>query len=281
MKKSLTLIAAALSAAAYCAVPLEWRNLDAASHFGGRMASAGYLRGKVVMVDCRDYGEKSCVEPARRLQAAWNTFKMKPFVLIGSHRGKADAEKIRRIADRLALSYPIYRGASYPPAEKEDAQNGWVYVVDATGRVLYRGVDDRRACGVVASALMAMRSPQSVKQWRYYLDFDIDVLPGRALNRLEEFRKAYPQESSVYDDAWRRLSSDGEVRKMAKLERLARQAKDYDFNDSSARRLSAEKIERAVEGFSDLKQSSNPMIVQEAKNCIAELMWSAAVLKKD
>ena len=30
---------------------------------------------------------------------------------------------------------------------------------------------------------MAMRSPQSVKQWRYYLDFDIDVLPGRALNR--------------------------------------------------------------------------------------------------
>lgn len=282
MKRCLTLlIATVCSAACFGAKPLEWINLDAEHHFAGRMTSSGYLRGKVVMVDCRDYGVRSCIEPARRMQSTWNTFKMKPFVLIGSHRGEAGGEKIKRIAERLGITYPLYKDAAFPPAESGEAVNGRIYVVEPTGKVLYRGVDDRRACGVVASVLMSMRSPQTAKQWKHYLDFYVDVLPGQALLALREFRKDFPEEAKAYDEAWERLSRDKDVVKLAKLVKLAHQAKDYDFSDREARRLSPEKIEFAIEKFSDLKESSDPAVVQEAKNYLAELVWTSANLKQE
>jgi hypothetical protein len=56
-------------------------------------------------------------------------------------------------------------------------------------------------------------------------------------------------------------------------------AKDYDLKDPNAKKLSAEKIELAIEKASDLKKSENPLVAQEAKNCIADLTWTLAVLK--
>ena len=56
-------------------------------------------------------------------------------------------------------------------------------------------------------------------------------------------------------------------------------AKDYDLKDPNAKKLSAEKIELAIEKASDLKKSENPLVAQEAKNCIAELTWTAATLR--
>ena len=132
---------------------------------------------------------------------------------------------------------------------------------------------------MIASALMAMRSPQTPKQWKHYIDFDVDVLPGRAYLEIEEFRKAFPKESSVYDDVWERFNADDEIKRLAKLERLARMAKDYDFKDANAKRLSAEKVEKAIELSADLKKSGNPLVAQEAKNCIADLTWTLAVLR--
>ena len=71
----MTFGAAALwSAAAFAARPVAWENLDEAHHLAGRMASSGYLRGKVVYVDCRDYGDKSGVEAMQRMEEAWHTF---------------------------------------------------------------------------------------------------------------------------------------------------------------------------------------------------------------
>ena len=286
MKRTLTLGAAALcAAAAFAARPLEWQNLDAAHHLAGRMASSGYLRGKVIYVDCRDYGDEASAESIRRMEEAWQTFKMKPFVMIGSHRGAAGAEKIKQVAKTLGLTYPIYADAGVartPEQEEADTQKvGFVYVVECTGRIVYRGKDDRRAFGVVASALMAMSSPLTPKQWKHYLDFYVDVLPGRAVIELEEYRRKFPKESQAYDAVWRKFNDDPEVMRVTKLERLTRQAKDYDFKDSSARRLSAEKVNQAIASFSDLKTSKNPAVAQEAKNCIAELTWTAAMLKDE
>ena len=280
---SILCAAALLSAAASAARPVEWKNIDAAHRCAGRQASSGYLRGKVVYVDCRDYGRDVDEEAVRRMQETWDTFKMKPFVMLGSHRGAADAAEVGRLASRLGLTYPIYADAGIARAAEDEAsvreQAGLVFVVDCTGRVLFRGRDDRRAFGVIASALMAMASPQTPKQWQRYIDFDIDVLPGRALNEIEEFRKAFPAEARAYDAVWARLGGDREVVRLAKLERLTLQAKDYDFRDASARRLNAEKVDQAIALFSDLKKSGNPAVAQEAKNCIAELTWTAARLK--
>ena len=275
--------AAMLAPAADAAVPVGWENVDPAHHLAGRMASSGYLRGKVVCVDCRDYGDKGGVESMRGMEEIWQSFKMKPFVLIGSHRGEAGAEKIKRIAEGLKLTYPIYRDADIVRTqEQRDAdpeRTGYLYVVGSTGKVFYRGKDERRVQGVIASALMAMRSPQTPKQWKHYIDFDVDVLPGRAYLEIEEFRKAFPKESSAYDDVWERFNADDEIKRLAKLERLARMAKDYDFKDANAKRLSAEKVEKAIELSADLKKSGNPLVAQEAKNCIADLTWTLAVLR--
>ena len=271
------------AAAAFAALPVAWENLDEAHHLAGRMASSGYLRGKVVYVDCRDYGDESGVDAMQRMEEAWRTFKMKPFVMIGSHHGSAGPEKIKRIAEELGLTYPIYRDAGIvrtkEQVEADPERIGFVYVVESTGRVVYRGKDDRRAFGVVASAVMAMRSPQTPKQWKHYIDFDIDVLPGRAVLEIEEFRKAFPAEAKEYDAVWRRFEADEDIMRVAKLESLTQQAKDYDFKDSSARRLSADKVKLAIDAFSDLKKSRNAVVAQEAKNCIAELTWTSARLK--
>ena len=271
------------SAAAFAARPVAWENLDEAHHLAGRMASSGYLRGKVVCVDCRDYGDESGVDAMRRMEEAWRTFKMKPFVMIGSHRGAAGPEKIKRIAGDLGLTYPIYRGAGIMRTKEQEGagpeRTGFVYVVESTGRVVYCGKDDRRAFGVVASAVMAMKSPQTPKQWKHFIDFDVDVLPGRAVLEIEDYRKAFPAEAKEYDEVWRRFEADEDVMRVAKLERLTLQAKDYDFKDSSAPRLSAEKVQFAIDAFSDLKKSRNEAVAQEAKNCIAELTWASARLK--
>ena len=277
------IFAAMLSSFAVAATPVEWENIDPAHHLAGRMASSGYLRGKVVCVDCRDYGDKSGVESMRSMEEIWQSFKMKPFVLIGSHRGEAGAEKIKRIAEGLKLTYPIYKDADIVRTqEQKDAdpeRTGYIYVIGSTGKFFYRGKDERRVQGVIASALMSMRSPQTPKQWKYYIDFDVDVLPGRAYLEIEEFRKAFPKEAAAYDDVWERFNADEEIKRLAKLERLARMAKDYDFRDVNAKRLSVEKVEKAIELSADLKKSQNPLVAQEAKNCIADLTWTAATLK--
>lgn len=268
------------AAAVHAASPVAWDNLGREHHLAGRMTSSGYMRGKVVLIDRRDYGSKSCVDAARRMEDTWRAFKVKPFVLLGSHSGPAGAEKIARVAKGLSLSYPIYANAWLSRGGGEaSAADGTVCVVDCTGKVLYMGRDDRQAVAVAASALSAMRVPQTPAQWRRYIDFDIDVLPGRALNEIAEFRKAFPAEAREYDAAWKRLSSDEDVRRVAKLEALTRQAKDYDFRDKSAPRLDPDKVKLAAAAFADLKESRSEAVAQEAKNCIAELKWALAELK--
>ena len=263
--------------------PVDWENIDPAHHLAGRMASAGYLRGKVVLLDYREYGDKSGVDAMRRLEDVWQTFKMKPFVLIGSHRGTADAAKIKRIAEGLKLTYPIYKEADIVRTEeqkKTDPEHiGFMYIIGGTGRILYCGTDDRRASGVIASALISMRSPTTVKQWEHYIDHDIKVLPGKAYVEIEEFRKTHPKEAAAYDEVWAKFNEDSDIRRVAKLERIAQQAKDYDFKDANAKRLNLEKVEKAIELSADLKKSENPFVAQEAKNCIADLTWTAAMLK--
>ena len=89
-----------------------WRNVDEANHLGGRMASEGYLQGKVVMV-CKKGGL------ATRLEDIWKSFKTKQFVLLGSWPKAAKA-----------CTFPMYRGAGL--AEGEPGTS--IYVVGATGR---------------------------------------------------------------------------------------------------------------------------------------------------
>ena len=268
--------AAALMSAACAMASVSWENVDEGHYIAGRRCSEGYLQGKVVLVS-RD------PKMAQRMEEIWTSFKTKPFVLIGSHRGTAGAEKIKRIAEGLKLTFPIYKEADIVRTEEQKKTDpvhiGFMYIIGGTGRILYCGTDDRRASGVIASALISMRSPTTVKQWKHYIDHDIKVLPGKAYVEIEEFRKTHPKEAAAYDEVWAKFNEDSEIRRVAKLERIAQQAKDYDFKDANAKRLNLEKVEKAIELSADLKKSENPFVAQEAKNCIADLTWTAAMLK--
>lgn len=83
-----------VSVAALAQAGVGWKNLEAENQLGGRKTSAGYLQGKVVMV-CKDAGQAS------RMEAVWQSFKSKPFVLIGAWEKKADA-----------CTFPVRRGGS-------------------------------------------------------------------------------------------------------------------------------------------------------------------------
>ncbi|MBP5284880.1 MAG: hypothetical protein ILO34_02075 [Kiritimatiellae bacterium] len=263
--------------------PVEWKNLDNDHHLGGRVASGGYLRGKIVLVDCRDYGDKKGLEAMLRLQEIWSSFKTKPFVLIGSHRGAAGKEKIERISRGLGLTFPIYAGAAMAaePAEAAESDGGFIYVVDIRGTVIYRGNDDRSAVSAVASSILAMKNPQTQKQWEYLLDFDLDVLPGRALNGLKEYRRAFPEDFKDYEQVYKELSEDKDIQRLAKLEEFSQQVKDSDRNDKSSKRVQASRLKEAIKKFESLKTCADPFCAQEAKNCIADIVWALAAIEAE
>jgi hypothetical protein len=75
------------------------------------------------------------------------------------------------------------------------------------------------------------------------------------------------------------MSNDEDILKLAKLEALANQAKNRDFSDNKAKKLSAAKLEKVLDVFSYLKMSSDPLVAQEAKNSLAEIMWALASVK--
>ena len=123
----------------------EWRNIDESAHLGGRKASAGYLRDKVVLV-CRWDAKETPAAALARMEEVWGGFKKKSFVLLGSPvLNGADAEAAKAAVGKAKVSFPVYAdaqpGAGLPRVEKYPAY----FVVDETGRRLYSGYDDRIA----------------------------------------------------------------------------------------------------------------------------------------
>lgn len=263
----------------------EWTNLDPEKRLGGRLVSAGYLRGKVVLLDCRNYGEKQNFEAIRKLQEVWTSYKTKPFVVIGSHRGEQSAKLMAAILERLGVTYPVYDGAMIEELKETDKPTA--YVIDATGRCVYAG-NIRSASAVVASSILTAASPTSVRQWRDLLSFEIDNLPGQALLRLKdlqtkpvvrsELAAKYPEDLARFDAAYERLKGDAEVRKLAKLVEISRLVKDRDT--AAAKKLTRASVENQMEKFAALKDSENALVVQEAKNALVELKIVAASLDK-
>lgn len=244
------------------------------------MVSEGYLRGKTVLVDCRDYGQKACVGPARELEEVWASLKTKPFVALASHCGTMPSARVAKIVEKLGLTCSVYDHVGLEGAEVS-LEAGKIYVFDATGKFLYAGTDLHQARGVATSAIMAVAYPQTVTAWRHVLDYELQYLPGKAYGRLKEFREKFPDAAEVYAEAWASLSSRAEIKKLVKLETIAHAAKDYDHGAAGTRQMSAEKIDEIVAKFSSLKQSADPNVAQEAKNCLADLIWTAAILRQN
>ena len=275
----LLIVAASLSLSASA---VDWRNLDEEHHLAGRKASKGYLRGKVVLVDRWGVNCAPCRALLPRMEEIWQSFKTKPFVLLGGHcKGWGDADGVQSLVRELGLTYPIYQDAGLAALEPRFNAIPFLYVVDETGKVVYRGRDERAATQAIVTALTDMESPRDAAEWKRFLDFELEYLPGKAFLRLAEFKKKFPAEAKAYAEKEKELKAIPDVRKLAELVDFARKTKDM-RNFGEKQKMQRKRYEKLVKDalesakYKPLLESENPFVVQEAKNCFADLKWTAA-----
>lgn len=284
------MILLALVGGATSAFASEWTNLTPENRLGGRMVSAGYLRGKVVLLDCRNYGDKRNFDDIRALQQTWAAYKTKPFVIVGSHRGDQSPELMGKILDRLGVTYPVYANAGLEGVS-ESGSGPKIYVMDSTGTArLYGGPEVKIANGTIGNAIFSAIRPSAARQWKRLLDYEIPNLPGQAYLRLKalqndkeslaDLRQSFPADLARYEEAFEAFKEDNEVKKLAKLVEIARLVKDRDADSKAGQKVTKAGIDKYIEKYESLKGNANPFISQEAKNAIADLKFAQATLKK-
>lgn len=252
-----------------------WTGVDKGDYLGGRKVSPGYLQGKVVLVS--KWGpDAESREQLPRLEQVWTSFKSKQFILLGSYCG-SDGEEAQRLVKSKGLTYPVYLRAAIAKAEPSFEKPPYLYVLDATGQIVYKGTDERRAEEAVVKAITNLGAPPTVTYWKRLIDCEKDVLPGRTFLHLTEFRKKFPKEGSAYAALYKELKATPDIEKLARLVEFARRARDYDPNARRQKfKITKDKIEMAMKACEPLKQHPNPNVVQEAKNSLADLKWAAA-----
>ena len=269
----------------------EWMNVVPASRVGGRMASCGYLKGKVVLLDVRDYSDDAETAVMKQIQDVWAAYKTKSFVAVGSHIGSSGTKDAAgELIKSLRLTYSIYSNVAIRNGDGtvEKLPRG-VHVFDSTGKRLYSGRDPRQAMGIVGSAIFAESIPPSPSGWKDVLDYEIANLPGQAYLRLRDLKtnhkdvlkslsKECPDDVRRYAATWREYAENSEVKKLARLVETTRLIKDRDKTSRASKRLSAATLENLIRQYSVLAQSSNPLIAQEAKNSLADLKFVKAEL---
>lgn len=259
---------------------VEWKNVDAEHYLGGRKASAGYLQGKVVLVDRWGAHCPPCRALLPRVEEIWQSFKTKPLVVLSGHcKGWGSAEEVKALIEENKLSYPVYEDAGLASGEPKFNAIPFLYVVDETGKVVYRGRDERNATQAIVTALTDMEAPKSVAQWKQFLDYELENLPCRGYLRLMDFRKKFPKEARAYEAKAKVLLAIPDLKKVADLIEFAKKAKDPPVfgPKDKAKKAKYEKLVRDMidkcEGF---KEHPDPRVAQEAKNAIADLKWTEA-----
>lgn len=258
------------------AAGIVWGGVTPENHLGGRPASAGYLQGKVILVDCRDYSKDQAA--LERLEDFWQSYKNKQFVVLGSHRG-GDEEAVKKNLEAAGVSYPVYADATFE-AKTFEPQNGLIYVIHQGGKMAIKTKDANRAYEAAVSAMTWGAVPSTLPQYRKLIDYELEVLPGKAYTHIKAMQKAFPNEAQqYYFAAFKKLDESDAVKKVAKLEEIARRVKDFDpktKKNGKAVRVSKEKVEALIAGAAELKECEDPLVVQEVKNCIADLKWATA-----
>ena len=259
---------------------VEWKNVDAEHYLGGRKASAGYLQGKVVLVD--RWGAKCppCRALLPRVEEIWQSFKTKPFVALGGHcKGWGGADEVAELVTEHRLTYPIYEDAGLSSGEPKFDAIPFLYVVDETGKVVYRGRDERSATQAIVMALTDMEAPRNAAQWKRFLDYELEHLPCRAYLRLREFRKKFPKEAKDYESKAKELAAIPDLKKVADLVEFAKKAKDppvFGPKDQTKKAKYEKLVKDEIDKCESFKAHPDPRVAQEAKNALADLKWTQA-----
>ena len=140
----------------------SWVNLDEAHHYSGPSLTEKDLEGKVVLVDNWGVNCPPCRESLPRIQEIWQSFKSKPFVLIGSHCQGKQPEKVKELVDANKLTYPMYERVGLAQGAPAFNAIPFIYVINHRGRVVYSGHSDREATEELVTAIADIGQPISL-----------------------------------------------------------------------------------------------------------------------
>ena len=154
-----------LAVGLFCPILLNagvWLNLDETHHYSGPTLTEKDLEGKVVLVDNWGVNCPPCRASLPRIQQIWESFKTKPFVLIGSHcQGRAE-DKVKELVEENKLTYPMYERVGLAEGAPEFRAIPFIYVVNHRGRVVYSGHSDREATEALVTAIADVGQPISL-----------------------------------------------------------------------------------------------------------------------
>ena len=139
-----------------------WANLDEEHHYSGPALTDKSLEGKVVLVDCWGVKCPPCRALLPRMQQIWESFKAKPFVLLGSHCQGKSTDKVKELVEENKLTYPIYERAGLIEGVPSFSMLPFMYVVNHRGRVVYSGSDEREATEALVTAIADVGQPISL-----------------------------------------------------------------------------------------------------------------------
>lgn len=161
MKKLLSVVLAVCASAVGA---VEWQGLSASNWYSGRKLSSSDLMGKVVLVDMWGVDCGPCRALLPKMEKVWQTFKSKPFILIGSHCQGRQPAKVAELVEKCGLTYPIYDGVQLAGGP-DSGSIPFLYVVDARGKVVFKGVGtgaERGAIEAVVNALETAIDPRNL-----------------------------------------------------------------------------------------------------------------------
>jgi len=146
--------AAAISAATLCAD--TWRGLSDENYYSGPKLTEADLAGKVVLVDAWGVNCPPCRALLPTMEQLWQSYKSKPFVLVGSHCQGRQPERVAELVKANKLTYPIYERFGIAEGEPSFSGIPFLYVVNHRGKVVYSGRDHDALMSAIDTALQAV-----------------------------------------------------------------------------------------------------------------------------
>ena len=129
-----------------------WKGLEPENWYCGKKLTESALDGKIVMVYVFSESDEDSVALLPRIESVWSAYKTKPLVVIGSHRGGKSA-KAAGIIKKSKVTFSVYEDAGRTKEPSAEGRYPIVYVVDDTGRMIYRGRSDLEATEAIVTAI--------------------------------------------------------------------------------------------------------------------------------
>ena len=129
-----------------------WKGLEPENWYCGKKLTESSFDGKIVMVYVFSESDEDSVALLPRIENVWSAYKSKPLVVLGSHRGGKSA-KAANIIKKAKVTFPVYEDAGRTQEPSAGGRYPIVYVVNDTGRMIYRGRSDLEATEAIVTAI--------------------------------------------------------------------------------------------------------------------------------